>query len=815
MIAESFCYIAERTRTSCASRAAMVCLLVLVLPMAVKQAVGATPPAQAAGYSLMFSDDFTSLNLSPNGTGNYRWYDGVWFYNNPAPLANISVANSELSLVWQKSQTGDDTSVETFAQNNANYHAWRYGYFEARMKWDVVTGAWPAFWLTPIEAAFGQDVYNGAQEQGEFDIFEGQGDQPHIYTGTIHDWVNGKSTSNANNTWTLASTVDFSQYHTYGMLWIPGKVTWYFDDQPLMSAPTPTVVDKQTYLMILGMQEGAAWQGGNLTGVTVSSMKLTVDWVHVWQLQTADIPSANPQTLTTAFNTPEAITLSGSDPAQLPLTYAIVTAPSHGQITGSAPNITYIPNAGYSGADSFTFNANNGSSSSASATVSITVSPAAAPAAAGASFISADAATHGSWKGVYGADGSLIANDSANLPSYASVTPGSGAALYTWAASTTDSRALLKYLSSSDRIASTYYNWPGFTFDINLTDGQAHRVALYCLDWDNGGRSQSITITDANSGSKLDSRTMNGFQNGQYLIWTIAGHVHLQFNQLAGQNAVVSGLFFDTPGGTAPAPTVTVSFNAPVPNQTAVGIIALSTIASSAAGIASVQYQIDGGNLTPAVSAGPPYLYQWDTTTVANGSHVVKAIATDNRGQQASASVAVNVNNVIAVSGTAATFVKIDSLTRGNWKGVYGHDGEIIANDSSVLPGYASASVLSGAAPFTWTITQDPKALQQANGTARTASTFYGSTFTLDLNSTDGNTHQFAVYLLDWDGSARAETITLRDAATQTVLDSETASAFSQGEYLVWNVKGHVTVQFSLTAGANAVASGIFLGPAS
>ena len=156
--------------------------------------------------------------------------------------------------MWQQGQGPDDTSIETFAQNNSNYRAWRYGYFEARMKWDVTTGAWPAFWLTPVETALGLDFYNGVQEQGEFDIFEGQGDEPHTFFGTIHDWKNGVGTANSNNTWPLGQSVDFSQYHTYGMLWTPGQVTWYFDNQPLMSAPTPAVVDQQHYLMILAMQ---------------------------------------------------------------------------------------------------------------------------------------------------------------------------------------------------------------------------------------------------------------------------------------------------------------------------------------------------------------------------------------------------------------------------------------------------------------------------------------------------------------------------------------------------------------------------------
>ena len=49
------------------------------------------------------------------------------------------------------------------------------------------------------------------------------------------------------------------------------------------------------------------------------------------------------------------------------------TTPTHGTLSGSAPNLTYIPNAGYIGPDAFTFRANDSTTNSNTATVSITV----------------------------------------------------------------------------------------------------------------------------------------------------------------------------------------------------------------------------------------------------------------------------------------------------------------------------------------------------------------------------------------------------------------------------------------------------------
>ena len=87
-------------------------------------------------------------------------------------------------------------------------------------------------------------------------------------------------------------------------------------------------------------------------------------------------PAANNQSVTTAEDTPVAITLTGSDPDGDPLTFSVVTPPTSGSLTGTPPNVTYTPNANFSGPDSFTYIANDGTVTSASATVSITVNPA-------------------------------------------------------------------------------------------------------------------------------------------------------------------------------------------------------------------------------------------------------------------------------------------------------------------------------------------------------------------------------------------------------------------------------------------------------
>jgi hypothetical protein len=106
-----------------------------------------------------------------------------------------------------------------------------------------------------------------------------------------------------------------------------------------------------------------------------------------------------------------------------------------------------------------------------------------------------------------------------------------------------------------------------------------------------------------------------------------------------------------------------------------------------------------------------------------------------------------------------------------------------------------------------------PIALPESSATAtdRIAATWYsGSSFTVDVNLTDGQTHEVALYLVDWDTTGRSERVDVLGASTGAVLSSQTVSSFNGGKYLVWNLTGHVQIKFTNLTGANAVLSGIF-----
>lgn len=159
-----------------------------------------------------------------------------------------------------------------------------------------------------------------------------------------------------------------------------------------------------------------------------------------------------------------------------------------------------------------------------------------------------------------------------------------------------------------------------------------------------------------------------------------------------------------------------------------------------------------------------------------------------------------------------ASFVKMDSTTQGNWKGVYGADGYTIINDGASYPAYVQVTPINSLS-YTWAAsTTETRNLQKASAADRIAATWYeeNKSFDIDVNFTDNQTHQMALYALDYDTTTRAQSIVMTDAATGAVLDTRNMSSFTQGQYLVWNISGHVKIKAVRVSGRNAVIGGLF-----
>jgi len=290
--------------------------------------------------------------------------------------------------------------------------------------------------------------------------------------------------------------------------------------------------------------------------------------------------------------------------------------------------------------------------SSPSPAPSPTPSPAPAPGASSqVVFVAADTSTRGTWQSTYGADGNYVVGSSSSPPAYAKVS-ALNKADYVWVSSTSDSRALQK-VGATDRVAACWYSAQSFSVDVNLTDGQMHRVAVYCLDWDASGRSQLVEILDPVSGVVLDTRTVSSFSGGVYLVWNLVGHVVLRVTSKGGPNAAMSGLFFGTSvaaAAPAPAPAPAPS-PTPAPSPAPTYSISISwttpllnSDGSSLTDIKGyvVRYGTSPSNLSQSVSVQGASMTSATISGLAAGTYYVAVATVNSAGTTSTASNAVS-----------------------------------------------------------------------------------------------------------------------------------------------------------------------------
>ena len=419
-----------------------------------------------------------------------------------------------------------------------------------------------------------------------------------------------------------------------------------------------------------------------------------------------------------------------------------------------------------------------------------------------ASFVRTDTTTKGNWRTAYGGEGFAVVGDTTNYPPYAQVvTTGNGS--YVWDTSPTDVRALQRAVGSG-RVAATWVADNTFDIDVNVTDGQVHQVAIYCMDWDSTERVQRIDVLNAITGAVLDTRTINGFNGGQYLVWNVSGGVTLRVTRVGPYNAIVEGIFFggaNSTSATLTTPSNGASYMAPA------NVVLNATASTTSGTISKVEFFQGttklGEDLTVAVQPDLVERSGW-RLYLDRESH-------EQRWRDSHLGSGTDYG--VGGGTAAASFVRSDTTTKGNWRGTFGGDGFAVVGDTTSYPAYAQV-VPSGHFTWVWeTATSDVRALQRSVGSGRVSAAWNASTpFNVGVNVLDGQFHQLAIYCVDWDSTERVQRVDILNAATGAVLDTRTVSAFNGGQWLVWNVTGGITLRVTTVAGVNGVIQGIFFG---
>jgi len=262
-----------------------------------------TPPSQAvhAGYSsLVFDDEFGSINLSNSGNDN-NWYTN-WPRSLSAPVPtypwgpgpNEALYGTYTLVPWSgleivlNSNAGGGVAIYGHCPGSVVCGPYLlFGYFEARMKWSAPDGTTPGmvFWLEAKPYFEGTDFDEGLgignEAWCELDIYEPYGTNHYAINTTMHSWYRTSggvvtNTKNSNSGHATKTDPLDGDWHTFGLLWQKGLIIWYLDNVPVQTLTSYPICDTQPMTIIAGVQ-GQVPQ------------TVHVDWIRVWQGPNTDL----------------------------------------------------------------------------------------------------------------------------------------------------------------------------------------------------------------------------------------------------------------------------------------------------------------------------------------------------------------------------------------------------------------------------------------------------------------------------------------------------------------------------------------------
>jgi beta-glucanase (GH16 family) len=269
--------------------------------------------------ALTFGDEFDSLSLYDPSTGGGRWRPDFggnlkdqWAYtlvSNGEQQAYVKPGfqgRGEQDIGVNPFSLGGGVLTITAAPTSAEdaYAAWnrpytsgmintlglfaqKYGYFEIRAELPQAVGSWPAFWMIPYPT----------DGHTEGDIMEALAATPNYHYA--------RALGGADDQYDNTYKADATGFHTYGMLWTPQSVTFYYDGVAMLTGHTPAAWTAPMS-MIVNLAVGG-W--GGEPNAAAFPTQLKIDYVHAYALADGSsiVQNLNPD--------PPAATLRDAGPA--------------------------------------------------------------------------------------------------------------------------------------------------------------------------------------------------------------------------------------------------------------------------------------------------------------------------------------------------------------------------------------------------------------------------------------------------------------------------------------------------------------------
>ncbi len=504
----------------------------------------------------------------------------------------------------------------------------------------------------------------------------------------------------------------------------------------------------------------------DVTNSNTATVSITVTAVN-------DAPVANGQSVSTAEDTAKAITLTASDVEGSPLTWSIVANPTHGALSGTAPNVTYTPAANYYGADSFTFRVNDGTTNSNTATVSITVTPVDdVPVANGQSVSTAEDTAKAITLTATELDGDPL----------------------TWSVLTTPTHGALSGTAPNVTYtpAANYSGPDSFTFRVNdgKTNSNTATVSITVTAVNDPPVANGQSVSTAEETAKAITLTASDVE-GSPLTWSIvANPTHGALSGTApnvtytpAANYYGADSFtFRVNDGTTDSNTATVSITVtPVDDVPVANGQSVSTAEDTAKAITLTATELDGDPLTWSVLTTPTH-----GALSGTAPNVTYTPAANYSGPD---SFTFRVNDGKTNSNTATVSITVTAV-----------NDPPVANGQSVSTAEETAKAITLTAsdvegsPLTWSIVANPThgtlSGTAPNVTYTPAANYYGAdsfTFRVNDGTTNSNTATVSITVTPVDDVPVANNQSVSTAEDTAKAITLTATELD-GDPLTWSI---------------------------
>lgn len=247
---------------------------------------GFATPNSYAGYSLIWSDEFSDDKLNENAW-NYEIGNGIggWgnneleYYTNNSKNIFLSEGNLIIEARKEAANGFNYTSSRITTKDKKEF---TFGRIDIRAKLPKGKGIWPALWM------LGANINEvGWPVCGEIDIMELVGHEAFRSHGTLH-WKPISGTNvHKGNFYDLSNTDYSKEFHVFSIEWEEDIIKWFVDDVKFFTMTKADLAGanypfNEDQFFIFNVAVGGNWPGSP-DNTTTFPQRMFVDYVRIFQ----------------------------------------------------------------------------------------------------------------------------------------------------------------------------------------------------------------------------------------------------------------------------------------------------------------------------------------------------------------------------------------------------------------------------------------------------------------------------------------------------------------------------------------------------